>query len=541
MAIADQIIGVESGGDPFARNPRSSAGGAGQFIDSTWLSMISKYRPDIAQGKTKEQILQLKFDPALSKQMTDAYAQENASFLKQRGIEPTPGNTYLAHFAGPSGAAALHSDPGKTVEALLGSDAVRANPFLRGKRGADVIAWAEGKMNPGQRMAKVLRQRYGGEDGAQNGPVQGASGQDTLAGGSGMDRLKAALGGKSYDADKLKSAEGLIASGQSIAKNNDNWVGALGATALAGYGGYQRDQQAAGKQADEAKMVESLIGGGAIPPEIKALVESSNPEYRNAGIEAILKLRTAKPETGKWHMSRDGSVLVNDLTGETKPTGQGPAARLTEGQKAVDRKFGTDYAEFKTGGETEVQKRLDQLTTAKTRLESGDGGLTGPIVGNVPDWLNSLIGNEQAVSTRELVEEVAQSNLREVLGGQFAMKEGEQLIRRAYNPKLSEQENASRVGRLVTQIDGALKAKQAASAYYETNGTLKGYTGPKTPTLEEIEKIVEGTEQSSAPTADGGTVTAPKSSPITGARQAADGNWYVADPDRPGKYLKVEQ
>src|SRR5688572_33357857 len=107
MAVIDQIIGAESGGDPMARNPRSSAGGAGQFIDSTWLAMVSKYRPDIAQGKTREQILQLKFDPALSREMTEAYAAENAQHLRSRGFEATPGNTYLSHFAGPSGAAAV--------------------------------------------------------------------------------------------------------------------------------------------------------------------------------------------------------------------------------------------------------------------------------------------------------------------------------------------------------------------------------------------------------------------------------------------------
>lgn len=35
MALEDQIIGAESGGNPTAKNPRSSATGAGQFIDST--------------------------------------------------------------------------------------------------------------------------------------------------------------------------------------------------------------------------------------------------------------------------------------------------------------------------------------------------------------------------------------------------------------------------------------------------------------------------------------------------------------------------
>ena len=90
--IVNALIQTESGGNPMARNPRSSAGGSGQFIDSTWLSMVKKYRPDIAQGKSDAQLLQLKFNPDLSREMTQRYAQENSDFLGQRGYEATPGN-----------------------------------------------------------------------------------------------------------------------------------------------------------------------------------------------------------------------------------------------------------------------------------------------------------------------------------------------------------------------------------------------------------------------------------------------------------------
>ena len=41
------------------------------------------------------------------------------------------------------------------------------------------------------------------------------------------------------------------------------------------------------------------------------------------------------------------------------------------------------------------------------------------------------------------------------------------------------------------------------------------------------------------PTPAGAQADQPASPPVPGARQAPDGNWYVADPQRPGKYLKV--
>jgi hypothetical protein len=52
---------------------------------------------------------------------------------------------------------------------------------------------------------------------------------------------------------------------------------------------------------------------------------------------------------------------------------------------------------------------------------------------------------------------------------------------------------------------------------------------------------MQGPSNQAAPQLDGeGQQQAPDSQPpIEGARQAKDGNWYVEDPNRPGKYLKV--
>src|SRR5689334_21946280 len=39
-SVVERIVQVESGGDPNAKNPRSTATGAAQFIDATWLELI---------------------------------------------------------------------------------------------------------------------------------------------------------------------------------------------------------------------------------------------------------------------------------------------------------------------------------------------------------------------------------------------------------------------------------------------------------------------------------------------------------------------
>lgn len=147
MALADRIIGVESGGNANAKNTRSSAGGAGQFIDSTWLSMLRQHRPDLAAGKSDADLIALKTDPNLSRDMTAAYAADNAGILSKAGLPVTDGTQYLAHFAGPQGAVGLlNADPGAPAASVLGQGFAKANPTMANMTAGDVVSWANRKM-----------------------------------------------------------------------------------------------------------------------------------------------------------------------------------------------------------------------------------------------------------------------------------------------------------------------------------------------------------------------------------------------------------
>jgi len=146
-ALVDRIIRVESAGNATAKNPLSTATGLGQFIESTWLRMMQDYRPDLFTTMSRQQVLNLRTDPALSREMVTNLARENESFLRARGHQITAGRLYLAHFLGPGGAnTALSASPEASVLDVMGGAVVGANPFLKGKTITDLRDWADRKM-----------------------------------------------------------------------------------------------------------------------------------------------------------------------------------------------------------------------------------------------------------------------------------------------------------------------------------------------------------------------------------------------------------
>ena len=150
--VTNRIVRVEGEG----QNTRSSASGVGQFVDATWIDVLKRNRPDLAEGRSDADLLLLRADKTLARSMTDALRRENVEQLTRRGLEATPGNQYLAHFLGAGGAAAvLKADPNMPVIDVLakavGPDKARqmvdANPsILQGQLAGSVKQWADRKM-----------------------------------------------------------------------------------------------------------------------------------------------------------------------------------------------------------------------------------------------------------------------------------------------------------------------------------------------------------------------------------------------------------
>jgi hypothetical protein len=165
-ALVERIIVAESNGDPNTKSRRSSATGAAQFLDDTWLEAVRRHRRDLIQRRNNKEVLDLRRNPALAREITTRMVEENAAILNKRRLPITPGSLYLAHFAGPAGAVALLSaaEDADAASLMAAADAtgrttreklISANPFLKALTVADIKSWADRKMAVGNSTKRL--------------------------------------------------------------------------------------------------------------------------------------------------------------------------------------------------------------------------------------------------------------------------------------------------------------------------------------------------------------------------------------------------
>ena len=142
-----KIIGIESSDNPNAQNTSSSAGGLGGYTDGTWMESLRRHRPDLTTGKTDDQLVALKRDPALAKDIVGKDVAVYEKRLAQIGAENTDGNVWLMHFSGSgAGPKVVKANDATKVDTLYSAKAMEANPWLKGMTIGELKQHAEEKM-----------------------------------------------------------------------------------------------------------------------------------------------------------------------------------------------------------------------------------------------------------------------------------------------------------------------------------------------------------------------------------------------------------
>jgi hypothetical protein len=182
---------VESGLNPQAGAPTSSARGLFQFIDQTWLGTMKQSGAELGYGRyaaaisqtasghyqvtdpeMRKEILALRNDPTANATMAGAFTRANADILsKKLGRAPSEGELYIAHFLGAGGAARLIS--------LAGSDPnAKATQYFPNAASANSSIFFDRSTGAARTMAQVrdvLTARYDvASRGSASVPVQTA-------------------------------------------------------------------------------------------------------------------------------------------------------------------------------------------------------------------------------------------------------------------------------------------------------------------------------------------------------------------------------
>ncbi|RKK02020.1 lytic transglycosylase domain-containing protein [Pseudoroseomonas wenyumeiae] len=155
---------IESGFQPAAQAPSSSARGLFQFIDQTWLDAVRQHGAahglaqeaaaitrsasghlTVAEPAERARILALRDNPEISARLGAEHLKDISDALAPvLGRKPDVGELYLGHFLGTGGATkllrAVAAEPGRAASDLL-PEAARANTTLfRGGDGAPFSA-----------------------------------------------------------------------------------------------------------------------------------------------------------------------------------------------------------------------------------------------------------------------------------------------------------------------------------------------------------------------------------------------------------------
>jgi hypothetical protein len=69
-------------------------------LSASLLVSAGGVRPDLAKGRSQAEILELRRDAKIAREITARFTERNAELLSKRGLPVTPGTLYLAHFAG---------------------------------------------------------------------------------------------------------------------------------------------------------------------------------------------------------------------------------------------------------------------------------------------------------------------------------------------------------------------------------------------------------------------------------------------------------
>jgi len=242
----------------------------------------------------------------------------------------------------------------------------------------------------------------------------------------------------------------------------------------------QLDEEDAKRKADLKNLQDKFIENNpdkANMIEMNRLFGFSDTSKRSstADIDNYNYYQSLSPEDKKVYLQlkRLDEESIEGLE-RSKKKGQQGGVVVPPIQMEIDKAFGKDAVDYLGGGQAQIQANIKNLNDKIRILKSGELNVSGPVIGNTPESIQSF-ANPAALSFIGDIRDIVFQSLREKLGAQFTEREGDRLVAAAFDQRLPEAENVKRLERLLKTIEGAASSKEAMIAHYREKGTLEGY------------------------------------------------------------------
>lgn len=477
-----QTYQIESGGNPYAQNPNSSAGGGFQFIDST----ARQY------GLTDKSNLGASADAAAR------LARDNAAQLRRvLGREPTAAELYLAHQQGGGGASALLANPNAPAVDIVGADAVRLNGGNANMTAGEFANLWLGKFGNtpmptntgggGMAGGNVTMSTMGGQQ------EQAPSIWNNLFGGALADPDKRARLAIALEGMTLNPNQALIQTQAEGIKSRADEKKA--ATEINRTAAWLRSQ---GRD-DLAAAVESGALGGRDAAGIAMQPAQSNVPASFQALDLQAQAAGLKPGTPEYQkfMMTGGAADTGVPAAFAALDAQAQAAGFVPGSQeykdfmatrgaglvAESKAIGTAQGEAKASLES-MSAKMPGLETVVSELNDLADRATYTLAGQAWDMSAKQLGlgpSDAAIARAEYIAKVDNQVLpllRDTFGAAFTVKEGETLRATLGDPDKSPQEKKAVLNAFIEQKKRDIEAlsRQVKPSNETSTGKKSGNT-----------------------------------------------------------------
>lgn len=152
------------------------------------------------------------------------------------------------------------------------------------------------------------------------------------------------------------------------------------------------------------------------------------------------------------------------------------APPVSDFDKALKRSVGNQSADWVTKDRSQIQNDIVKLKEVEAALQASVDGkgdnVSGSLLGRLP--LQDFV-NEKGYELQNTIDQVTQKNLKDILGGQFAQQEGQDLLKRGYDPKKDEAYNLKNVKALREAIEESSFRKDEAVRSFSEGDSVKDF------------------------------------------------------------------